>query len=674
MLLKKILIAICSLFLFVNTVEYTKADEIQSPEITIIKDYAEQNIKLLTYYDISSMVVYDYPEFGANLNNAKLALSQGIEGLIDTWLISASLYDGDETGIIKRDMYERLFEAVMFEAIEDTSINPQDFIVIENIDEAVEFWKDTGEVSKEMISNVIPAVKYCEYSDDLIDNTEVLKIFQDIANGSSDVLNAASMGADVGEIGLAVLYGLINKYVSDIQTVEDLSDYLCEKFGKWDNEDKIIKDAADIVIRKYSENFVEYTLYYAEDWIEDNIASIIVDSAIGSTSIVGVANTCITLSATLLGFEDTVTEYTDAVFFELIRSIAVMDLGICRAEACLKDSTYNDIVNYYKQYNLTKYITLSSLKAADEIVDKTYRGFSRKNRDVIHDLISQSIYAINNFDKNANSLEFVLASYYNEGKNIISEEDYSGYFIISDSNRRYITLDELDNLSLEEIFIARNEIYARYDFVFSNSEVQYYFNTMPWYFENPIYTDANKPNLNEYEIYNYARISNYIYSGNGSENGSRYENSSSMSAYSLKDLGFVKDTNGDFIFEQDEWYIRKYSNEDKIIFRYTNDNEEYIVVYTNPDEINLSFDNCLGAVEWCYYYYEYDYVSDRVVLYEMTTDIEGFDFAQPYEPDDMTIRTDIKVVWEEQLLYINDYCLSEFGMTCEELKILASGY
>lgn len=57
---------------------------------------------------------------------------------------------------------------------------------------------------------------------------------------------------------------------------------------------------------------------------------------------------------------------------------------------------------------------------------------------------------------------------------------YSEY-VLSESSTRYYTADELKNLTADELFIARNEIYARHGRKFNNPELQQYFNGKSWY-------------------------------------------------------------------------------------------------------------------------------------------------------------------------------------------------
>ncbi len=80
--------------------------------------------------------------------------------------------------------------------------------------------------------------------------------------------------------------------------------------------------------------------------------------------------------------------------------------------------------------------------------------------------------------------------------------DADGY-VIPDSGIRYLTKNELSNLSKKQLGIARNEIYARHGRSFKIKEYSDYFNSKSWYKENPKYNYSNEAaNLNEIELKN----------------------------------------------------------------------------------------------------------------------------------------------------------------------------
>ncbi len=84
-------------------------------------------------------------------------------------------------------------------------------------------------------------------------------------------------------------------------------------------------------------------------------------------------------------------------------------------------------------------------------------------------------------------------------------------YLIPGSDSRYITEAELDNLSREQIMLARNEIYARHGWIFSTPELASYFNAKSWYrgtvdpryFSESVFNEYESANINlirQYEI------------------------------------------------------------------------------------------------------------------------------------------------------------------------------
>ena len=73
-------------------------------------------------------------------------------------------------------------------------------------------------------------------------------------------------------------------------------------------------------------------------------------------------------------------------------------------------------------------------------------------------------------------------------------------YILPDSHQRYIGPDELSDMSLHQLYFARNEIFARHGFDFSTPLLKYYFNDRHWYEEkegmkSPPLSDIEKANI-----------------------------------------------------------------------------------------------------------------------------------------------------------------------------------
>lgn len=64
-----------------------------------------------------------------------------------------------------------------------------------------------------------------------------------------------------------------------------------------------------------------------------------------------------------------------------------------------------------------------------------------------------------------------------------------GYYIFPDSSNSYLSRAQVDALSLYEMYLARNEIYARHGRIFKNSDLQQYFGSQSWYV--PLYSPEN---------------------------------------------------------------------------------------------------------------------------------------------------------------------------------------
>ena len=100
------------------------------------------------------------------------------------------------------------------------------------------------------------------------------------------------------------------------------------------------------------------------------------------------------------------------------------------------------------------------------------------------------------------------------GYNIYAVGSYGNMddtYIFYDSNSRYLTNNDVRNLSIQEICYARNEIYARRGRLFESMELQNYFNQKTWYY-GWISPESFSPSvLNQYETANVEFLKNYEY-------------------------------------------------------------------------------------------------------------------------------------------------------------------
>jgi len=82
---------------------------------------------------------------------------------------------------------------------------------------------------------------------------------------------------------------------------------------------------------------------------------------------------------------------------------------------------------------------------------------------------------------------------------VVADNDIESEFIFADSDQRFLTDDEVKDLSKEEIRFAINEIYARRGRAYSDPELKAYFESKSWY--TPLYSKSEFSDdvFNEYE-------------------------------------------------------------------------------------------------------------------------------------------------------------------------------
>lgn len=90
-----------------------------------------------------------------------------------------------------------------------------------------------------------------------------------------------------------------------------------------------------------------------------------------------------------------------------------------------------------------------------------------------------------------------------------ADEPSSQDYILPNSSTELISEQDLEGLSDWELYIARNEIYARHGRGFKNKDLQEYFGSKSWYVERytPEEFDAN-PTLSDIELQNVETIHN----------------------------------------------------------------------------------------------------------------------------------------------------------------------
>ena len=91
----------------------------------------------------------------------------------------------------------------------------------------------------------------------------------------------------------------------------------------------------------------------------------------------------------------------------------------------------------------------------------------------------------------------------------IPEEARKRDYMLAESNTRLLTEEDLADMGKSELMIARNEMYARYGYIFADADLTTYFSEKAWY-EPTVATDAfSEEQFNEFETANTSFITNY---------------------------------------------------------------------------------------------------------------------------------------------------------------------
>lgn len=83
-----------------------------------------------------------------------------------------------------------------------------------------------------------------------------------------------------------------------------------------------------------------------------------------------------------------------------------------------------------------------------------------------------------------------------------SQDETANEYILEFSDSKFLTKNDLQNLTAEQCRLARNELYARHGRMFDDEELQAYFDSCSWYVGSISASDFSESMLNDYEIAN----------------------------------------------------------------------------------------------------------------------------------------------------------------------------
>ncbi|MCM3568527.1 YARHG domain-containing protein [Neobacillus mesonae] len=76
----------------------------------------------------------------------------------------------------------------------------------------------------------------------------------------------------------------------------------------------------------------------------------------------------------------------------------------------------------------------------------------------------------------------------------------SGEFIFPYSDVLRLTESEIAPLSLSQLRLARNEIYARHGYIFKSADLREYFSNKLWYYQDPSFDETSLNNVEKYNV------------------------------------------------------------------------------------------------------------------------------------------------------------------------------
>lgn len=128
----------------------------------------------------------------------------------------------------------------------------------------------------------------------------------------------------------------------------------------------------------------------------------------------------------------------------------------------------------------------------------TQRGFLFQGYDYIQDqVVTSFVYSV---DFDGNIYDELAGAYINNQNN--NQNEQIGEFILPYSDSMYYTYEQLSQLDQEGLRLARNEIFARYGYVFYDEGLQNYFSQRSWYAPTGLSSKEIEDSLNEFEKYN----------------------------------------------------------------------------------------------------------------------------------------------------------------------------
>ena len=131
--------------------------------------------------------------------------------------------------------------------------------------------------------------------------------------------------------------------------------------------------------------------------------------------------------------------------------------------------------------NILKFDDVSEGKENKKVSERDINEYKKQIKDMENDVTSEESSEDLDYYDDSDLSEDDYDSDLDEDSDNYSDSSEENEYVLPDSAKRKVKKSDLKGLSIEELRIARNEIYARHGRMFDDKKLQKYFDSQSWY-------------------------------------------------------------------------------------------------------------------------------------------------------------------------------------------------
>lgn len=131
--------------------------------------------------------------------------------------------------------------------------------------------------------------------------------------------------------------------------------------------------------------------------------------------------------------------------------------------------------------NILKLDDVSEDKENKKVSERDINEYKKQIKDMKNDVTSEESSEDVDYYDDSDLFEDDYDSDLDEDSDNYSDSSEENEYVLPDSAKRKLKKSDLKGLSIEELRIARNEIYARHGRMFDDKKLQKYFDSQSWY-------------------------------------------------------------------------------------------------------------------------------------------------------------------------------------------------